>query len=36
MTEIYCRRDHWKDERPFVNKDFHMITGLQRQDSKQS
>ena len=24
LTEIYCGRDHWKYERPFVNKEFHM------------
>ena len=24
MTEIYCGRDHWKYERPFVIKEFHM------------
>ena len=28
LTEIYCERDHWKYERPFVNKEFHMINDL--------
>ena len=26
LTEIYCWRDHWKYERPFVNKEFHMCS----------
>ena len=28
LTEIYCGRDHWKYERPFVNMEFHMINDL--------
>ena len=26
LTEIYCGRGHWKYERPFVNKEFHMTS----------
>ena len=25
LTEIYCWHDHWKWERFFVNKEFHMV-----------
>ena len=34
LTEIYCGRDHWKYERPAVNKEFHVKILLEEWDTR--